>query len=442
MSMAHTSARLTAVAVLAATLTAVSVPVLADPVYPSQDQVDQAKGAVNDQAARIAQLQNQLAQLSTDLDQKNIAAQVADQSYLQAQEALDAKTRAAQDAQAKADSARQQLASARDQVGRIAADMYRTGGGAGSVQALLDAQGPSDAFDRAESLRLLGQQRDQTFQNADAIQIVAKLLQKQADEARAQQAAATDELHRKAAQAQALADQAQAAVATTDQQRGQAIAQLATLQQTSVELEQQRQAGIAAEEERRREEQARAAALARAQQLAAQQAAQQAAAQRAAAQQAAPRSNSGTASRPSSGAARPAAPAPSAPRPASAAPVASGSAVETAIAFAESKIGTWYLWGGTGPQYDCSGLTQAAYLAAGINITRTTYSQYSGNLVPLSQMRRGDLIFYGTGSTAASTYHVAIYLGGGQMLEAPHTGAQVRIAAVRYSGIMPLVRRV
>lgn len=98
-----------------------------------------------------------------------------------------------------------------------------------------------------------------------------------------------------------------------------------------------------------------------------------------------------------------------------------------AVAFAYRAIGLPYVWGATGPSaYDCSGLTQAAWRAAGVALPRTTYTQITaGSRVPESRLRPGDLVFFYSGIS-----HVGLYIGGGQMIHAPHPGAAVRIAPV------------
>lgn len=111
--------------------------------------------------------------------------------------------------------------------------------------------------------------------------------------------------------------------------------------------------------------------------------------------------------------------------------------VQTAIAFALSKAGTPYQWGGTGPLYDCSGLTQAAYQAAGIAIPRDTYSQVLvGQPVAVdpAQLAPGDLIFPDPG-------HVQLYLGAGMIVEAPHTGANVGVVPM-WGGAPGVARRI
>jgi cell wall-associated NlpC family hydrolase len=105
--------------------------------------------------------------------------------------------------------------------------------------------------------------------------------------------------------------------------------------------------------------------------------------------------------------------------------------VVTAISYARAQLGKPYVWGGTGPAgYDCSGLVMKAYAAAGISLPRTTFQQvYAGSPVySLAQLRPGDLIFApGSDGTPAHPGHVGMYLGSGQVIEAPQTGKNVMI---------------
>ncbi len=98
-----------------------------------------------------------------------------------------------------------------------------------------------------------------------------------------------------------------------------------------------------------------------------------------------------------------------------------------AVAFAYRALGLPYVWGATGPNaFDCSGLTQAAWKAAGVSLPRTTYTQINaGTRVSRSQLRPGDLVFFYSGIS-----HVGLYIGGGRMIHAPHPGAPVRVAPI------------
>lgn len=109
------------------------------------------------------------------------------------------------------------------------------------------------------------------------------------------------------------------------------------------------------------------------------------------------------------------------------------SGLDTAIAWAEAQIGQPYLYGGEGNGgFDCSGLIQMAFRAAGVALPRTAQSQYDATQ-RVSIPQPGDLVFYGTSPTNVS--HVGLYLGGGKMLDAPHTGAAVRVENV-WSGVI------
>lgn len=134
--------------------------------------------------------------------------------------------------------------------------------------------------------------------------------------------------------------------------------------------------------------------------------------------------------------------------------------IETVIARAMSQLGVQYAWGGgnaNGPTlgirdggvadsygdynkvgFDCSGLTLYAFAGVGISLPHYTGYQYQhGTKVSPSEMQRGDLIFYGPGASQ----HVAIYLGDGQMIEAPNSGSVVKISPVRWSGMTESVVR-
>lgn len=108
-------------------------------------------------------------------------------------------------------------------------------------------------------------------------------------------------------------------------------------------------------------------------------------------------------------------------------------AVDTAIAFALAQVGDPYQWGAEGPdKWDCSSLMQAAYKAGGIHIPRTTGMQIGvGMRVQSSALQPGDLVFTKPG-------HVQMYIGNGQIVEAPRTGLNVRVD--KYSGAWQIRR--
>ena len=118
-------------------------------------------------------------------------------------------------------------------------------------------------------------------------------------------------------------------------------------------------------------------------------------------------------------------------------------AAAAAIAFALRQVGKPYQWGATGPDaYDCSGLVYAAYAAAGIHIARTTYQwRQDGPRIPLTQIQPGDLLFSaGRDGTPANPGHVVMYLGGGQIIQAPQTGEDVQIDPLDLAGVVVATR--
>jgi cell wall-associated NlpC family hydrolase len=111
-----------------------------------------------------------------------------------------------------------------------------------------------------------------------------------------------------------------------------------------------------------------------------------------------------------------------------------------ALRFARTQIGKPYVYGGDGPNsYDCSGLVMAAYDAAAVALPRTAAQQYAaGPHVPLQHVRRGDLVYFASDVTKPSTvYHTGIYVGNGEILDAPHTGTDVQIQPLWATDLLP-----
>jgi peptidoglycan DL-endopeptidase CwlO len=113
-------------------------------------------------------------------------------------------------------------------------------------------------------------------------------------------------------------------------------------------------------------------------------------------------------------------------------PPVSGAA-GVAVQAAEGEIGVPYVWGGTTPSgFDCSGLVMWAYAQAGIGLPHFSGAQFASTThISMADIQPGDLLFYGPGGSD----HVAMYVGGGSMIEAPYTGAKVWITGVRTDGL-------
>ncbi len=115
-----------------------------------------------------------------------------------------------------------------------------------------------------------------------------------------------------------------------------------------------------------------------------------------------------------------------------------------AVAFARAQLGKWYEWAAAGPapvrllRPDHAGLAARGRLPAALLGRAVRRHRH----VPVSQARPGDLVFYAINtSNPGSIHHVAIYIGGGMMIEAPHTGAQVRISSIWRYGLMAYAGR-
>ena len=115
--------------------------------------------------------------------------------------------------------------------------------------------------------------------------------------------------------------------------------------------------------------------------------------------------------------------------------------VVAALVFAAGHLGTPYLWGGNGPGgFDCSGLSRAAFAAAGVGLPRVAEDQFrAGPPAPDgAPVRPGDLVFFGSGPQGAD--HVGIYVGDGLMIDAPHSGAVVRLEPAAWAGYVGATR--
>ncbi|MER5204379.1 C40 family peptidase [Streptomyces sp. NPDC002825] len=108
-----------------------------------------------------------------------------------------------------------------------------------------------------------------------------------------------------------------------------------------------------------------------------------------------------------------------------------------ALRFAVDQIGKPYEWGAEGPEtYDCSGLTQQAWAAAGRELPRTSQEQWATlPRVPLAELRPGDLVVYFPGAT-----HVALYLGDGLVVQAPRPGGKVKVSPLAANPLLGAVR--
>lgn len=405
------------------------------PVIPSKAAVERAKQAAASKAAQVAVIEQQLAAASARLEQLGIQSGIADEAYNGAVYKLqDAKAEAAE-AAARAAKAQQTLATQRQQIGRYAAASYQGGGELARVAPLLTADGPQEMLDSAGTAHTVSTAMQSSYLRFTATQVVTNLFKVQADQAVVKVKKATDEAA-KAKKAAEDAEAAQAAAVTAmGAQRTKSIAQLAVLQNTSVQVAAQRQRGL---EELARQRAAALAARKAAElqrRIAAREAAEKA---REKAEQAREEKEAREQAKKNHGKKPPKHNKPNKPNRPSRDDDNGGSShggAQSAIDFALSQLGDMYLWGGTGPsRWDCSGLMMGAWKRAGVQLPHYSVAQYeSVRHIDEDELRPGDLIFWALNPDDPGTiHHVAMYLGNGRMIHAPRTGKPVQIDSVYY----------
>lgn len=450
-----------AVALVASTATGASAD--PTPVVPSAEQVSAAAAAAGSAEAQVAALDAELAVARATLQEQQERAGAAAEDYNRAAEELDEATSAHTTATAKATAAAQASEEATLALSRYAAEVFQSGGGLGQLDVFFGGGGPAQTLDRAAGLEAVGEERARVMRDAEAARHLARTFAEAAAEAQQRQEQAALTAHTARDVAQRDNDAAAAAAATAAAHQEQALGQLATLRNTSVELERQRQDGLQAieqariaEEARRKAEEAARQAAAQAARLAAAEAARLAEADRQAAAAAAeaarkaaeeaakkatstpsptPTPKPSTTPTPTPTPTKSTTPPPT-PPPATNVP-APKAGVDAVIAFARAQLGEPYVWAAAGPNsWDCSGLTMVAWAQAGVRLTHYTGSQYKQTArVPVDQLKPGDLVFFGP--SVAGIHHVGLFIGNGQMIHAPYTGTVVKISTIWRPDLIP-----
>lgn len=406
---------------------------------PSEEEIAAAQAAEEAAKMSVAQIEVKLAEVNASAATAMQNAQIAGEDLNEANIALNEATATANQASADADAAEAAFQEGKQQIASVAQAAYRNGGGTlDALAPYLDSDGLRSVETKQAGISSFSASAEAKMQNVAALEQVAKVTRDAANTALANQQAATDEVQKRTDAANQAATAAQNEAARVAAQRGAYVQELATKQNTTVELINEREAALEAERQeaaRIAAEQAAAAAEAQRQADAA------AAAERAAAAAAAADASS---SYDDDGDDSYSAPSYSYEEPSYSAPSYSGGGADTAIATAKSYLGVPYVWGGESyGGVDCSGLTMLAWGSAGVDLPHLSRAQYGyGTHVPIGSMEAGDLIFWSSNGTQSGIYHVAIYLGGGQMIEAPTFGVPVRITGVySWGSIMPYAVR-
>ena len=410
--------RATGIAVVAALAVGV-VPGVADaaPRNPSDGEISSAQDEASQAAHQAGTIAGQLAKAQASVDDANAHAALALDQFEGKQQAYENAQAKAAAAAAAARKAQADLAGARDDVAKFARDSYMSGSTSPGMEAVLTSGSPAQMLERQALLAAAGDHRSNVLNVVTVVEHKAAVAQTTAQTT--------------LKQAGVLKQQAQTALASAEAMRASAVQQ-----QTALETQK------AAADKTVAHANSKVSTLlgdrAAADQYAQQQAAAAAAA---AAQQADNPSSSDTGNSGGGGA-----------DPGPQAGPGSTSAAETAIAAAKRWVGTRYAWGGgslTGPSmgwgidagvvgFDCSGLTRYAYAQAGIIIQRQSTMQYMTlPHVSGANLQRGDLVFYAFDTSNPWTiHHVAIYLGGDMIIEAPESGKTVRVTPMRWTGFI------
>lgn len=400
----------------------------AKPDLPTPGDIAAAKASESATADQVNRIDKILADASAAKEAGLAASLAANNAYADALVELQVRRDAAQWAEAKAAAAESEQEKARKLIGQLAGDLYRNGGMTPALGNLMGGDG--EALQQAATLEAMAAGRTRAYQTAETAAAAAQSSKDAAAEAdRAADDAARTAESRKLDAERADADR-QKAVSDAAAQRTILVGQLATLRDTTVALESARVDALD-----RQRQQARLAALMREAAPTGQPA------QAAQPVPATPDRPAGTSPRPAPVPAAPR-PPPSVPAPVDPAPVppspvlppapapapppapapapAPGGSNQAALSSALGKVGSpyFYQYGGTGAYgFDCSGLVQNAFAAAGKRLPRTAAEQFAQApvRVPLAAAQPGDLLVWGS---APGFYHVAIYLGGGRVVQA------------------------
>ncbi|WP_174565322.1 NlpC/P60 family protein [Rhodococcoides yunnanense] len=447
-------------------------------------RVDSRLGAVGELINQVAAANQQLAQLDNEVAIKREGVNKALVDLQNARDAADVAAQIVAVAQQSLADAGTQIQAAQRKFDEFAKSSYTQGTGVASVASFLGSSGPDDVLDRAQVLKVLSNSQNAVLDGLQRARTEQANKDSAARESKQHADAASAEAEGKKAEAEQAIATARAALqaqaeqkAAIEGQRDSAQSQLDAARSDVAGLQDQRVAYSAWETQKAAEDAAIAAAAAAAReaavQAAARVAANQAASAAAAAAAAGQRSHTdiddsdsdssdSSDSDSSAGTSGTTATPPKKPRTSGQSnPSLTGSAaIELAIDRGMSQLGVPYSWGGgdeNGPTkgirdggvadsygdynkvgFDCSGLMIYAFAGLGISLPHYTGYQYTaGKQVPSSDMKRGDMLFYGPNASQ----HVALYLGDGKMLEAPQSGDVVKVSSVRYDGMTPYAVR-
>jgi cell wall-associated NlpC family hydrolase len=421
-------------AIAAATTLAITLP-LGGPAFakpnspsvPSQTQVDRAKAAVVSKKERVAQLEASLAAANARMDEASTAAEMAFERANGARWRLEVAQKELRTAQLKARQAAANVDQQRDGIVFLVTESYQNGTELNAASALVSDEGPTGLMNRYAVVQSAGDSMQARYDRFRVASAAAKSYAGKAAKAEKKQEALAAEAKKLATAAgQAAAAASMAANQIAVQKEG-LIEELAEAQNISVGLATRRHAALEQIAKQKAAEAKKAKEAAEQAQLKK----EAAEAKKKAKEAKADKNSTGGSGSNGSGSSSSGGSASAPPPVANPAPNQSV-AIQRAIAYAKAQLGKPYQWGAAGPRtFDCSGLTMQAWARGGKALPHYSVAQfYQSTRVSMADAKPGDLLFWSSNGGASGIHHVALYLGGGQFIEAPHTGAYVRYNSI------------
>lgn len=397
------------------------------PHVPSQAQVDRARAEVASRRQSVQQIEAQLAAANARLQQAALDASIAAEAYNGAMWRLSEARKSYRVAQLREQQAKQNVAVQRAGIVALVTDSYQNGTELNSATAMMSDEGPKGLMNRYAVVESAGDSMEARYDRFREASAIAKAYTEKAAKAQKRQQGLVQEAAELRDAAGAAANSAAIAAGQIAVQKQALIQALAKAQNISVELAGKRQQAL----EQIAQERAAAAAKAReeAQAAALRKAAQEAAKDAKDAKKDHKQATDDSSASPASstgGGYTDSGPA------VDYTPPAPGTGAQRAVAYAKAQVGKPYLWGAEGPSaFDCSGLTMMAWRSGGKYLPHWSVAQFQQSTrISVVQLRPGDLVFWG--STPGSIHHVAMYIGNGQIVHAPRTGQPVQINSMYY----------
>lgn len=394
---------------------------------PSQAQVDRAKAEVATKKESVAQLESALAAATARMETASVAAEASAEAYNGAMWRLDEARTASTRAKVQADQAAQSVERQRSGLVTLVTDSYQNGTELNTATAMMSDEGPKGLMNRYAVVESAGDSMEARYDAFRTASAQAKAYVAKAAKAQDRQQALTVEAKDLAVAAGQAASAAGAAANQISDQKQQLLVAVAKAENISLGLATQRHDAL---EQIARQKAAEAKrALEAAEQAALKKEAKEA---KKKAADAKPTHSSSNGSDTSTGGATSSPAASPAPPPVANPAPNQAVAVQRAIAYAKQQLGKPYLWAAAGPdRFDCSGLTMRAWGTAGVALPHYSVAQFSQSTrVSMADARPGDLLFWSNNGSPSGIHHVALYLGGGQFIEAPRTGLNVRYNSI------------